>query len=114
MGTEKRMKMSLEDRAKQFLPFSAVRGLEEALQKKREALLFSDKPILAADGEKEIDSVLRTLKRGDKVEVEYYDGKGSVRVENYVKALLPEKATLLLETASILFDSILQIQKETE
>ena len=34
VGYEKRIKMSREERAKQFLPFSAVRGLEEALEMK--------------------------------------------------------------------------------
>ena len=38
VGYEKRVKMSREERAKQFLPFSAVRGLEEALESKRQEL----------------------------------------------------------------------------
>ena len=33
-----RPRMTREERAKQFLPFSAVRGLEEALEKKRAAI----------------------------------------------------------------------------
>jgi len=36
-----RKKMSMEDRAKQFAPFAALRGFEEALEKKRRELGLS-------------------------------------------------------------------------
>ena len=70
-----RPRMTREERAKQFLPFSAVRGLEEALEKKRAALFHSEKPMLAPDRENEIDRVLRILKKGDRIKVVYYIGE---------------------------------------
>jgi len=44
-----RPKMSREQRAKQFLPFAAVSGLDEALQKKEKEYFQKPEPILAED-----------------------------------------------------------------
>ena len=87
-----RPRMTREERAKQFLPFSAVRGLEEALEKKRAALFHSEKPMLAPDMESEIDKVLRTLKKGDRIKVVYYIGdedKSCVSQDIFVNAWQP-------------------------
>ena len=62
MGYEKRIKMSQEERAKQFLPFSAVRGLEEALERKRQELFvtsngFGNAKIKCQDGYLHTDEI---------------------------------------------------------
>ena len=61
MEYEKRVKMSREERAKQFLPFSAVRGLEEALERKRQELFVEVPHVLCSDAEEEINDTLNTL-----------------------------------------------------
>ncbi len=68
------MKMPIEQRAKIFLPFSGVRGLEEALLRKREERLREDRIILSEDGERDISEALVKIRKGSKVEVTYYDG----------------------------------------
>ena len=50
MASENREKMPIEQRAKLFMPFAALRGLEEALEKKREEMLKENKIILSEDG----------------------------------------------------------------
>ena len=67
MASEKREKMPIEQRAKLFMPFAALRGLEEALEKKREEMLKENKIILSEDGIMEVDNLLRNLKKGDEV-----------------------------------------------
>ena len=107
-----RPKMTREERAKQFLPFSAVRGLEEALEKKRAALFHSEKPILAPDRENEIDRVLRTLKKGDRIKIVYYIGDEEIIETNVVKAISSEKRALALDKGSVGFDAIISISVE--
>ncbi len=107
-----RPRMTREERAKQFLPFSAVRGLEEALEKKRAALFHSEKPMLAPDRENEIDRVLRTLKKGDRIKVVYYIGDEEIIETNVVKAISSEKRALALDKGSVGFDSIISISVE--
>ena len=44
MGKRPRHKMPISERAKQFAPFAAIRGLEEALRKKEEEMKQKEKP----------------------------------------------------------------------
>lgn len=44
MGKRPRHKMPISERAKQFAPFAAIRGLEEALRKKEEEIKQKEKP----------------------------------------------------------------------
>ena len=103
MGYEKRIKMSREERAKQFLPFSAVRGLEEALEMKRQELFVDAPHVLLSDAEEEINDTLKSTVKGDVIEVEYFDGvkntlvKGSV---DYIK----EKECVRNKTRDIVID----------
>ena len=87
MGYEKRIKMSQEERAKQFLPFSAVRGLEEALERKRQELFVEVPHVLMSDAEEEIDNTLKEIEKGDIVEIEYYDGEKNRTVEGPVDSV---------------------------
>ncbi len=72
MGAVKRSKMPISERAKQFSPFSALRGLEEALQKKEEELSLVTKPELSPEREAEINQKLKELQNGDRVKITYY------------------------------------------
>lgn len=65
-------KMSLEERAKQFSPFSALRGLELALLKKEKEKLLVSRKILADDKEEEINEKLILISDGDRAEIIYY------------------------------------------
>lgn len=113
MGSEKRVKMSNAQRAKQFLPFSAVRGLEEALERKRQEILVEDKVILDEGGLEELDAALKSLFSGDLVEIEYYDGKMERTEEGRVKAVLTQDGSLVLEDNIIAFCDIRRLRKKT-
>ena len=66
-------KMPISDRAKQFSPFSALRGLEEALQKKEEALSLVTKPDLSPEKEAEINQILEELHKGDTAKIKFFN-----------------------------------------
>lgn len=100
MGYE-RPKMPLSERAKQFLPFAAVRGLEEALEQKRQELLFEEKIVLATEGESEINQTLQNLSEGQTIRVRYYNGSiyeessGILLKEDLKKRYLQTDKTLI-------------------
>lgn len=80
-----RQKMSRADRAKQFMPFAALKGYEEAVKdsEKREA----EKIILAEDMKVELDFKLRQLKCGDTVTLFYFDsGEYRKITDRFIKA----------------------------
>ncbi|MCQ2547401.1 MAG: YolD-like family protein [Clostridia bacterium] len=69
---ENRPKMSREKRAKQFMPFAALTGLEEALRKKERELETVDKPTMSEDQLRELDDKLRSFEYGQMVTVKFY------------------------------------------
>ncbi len=104
--------MPVEQRAKIFLPFAGVRGLDEALERKRQERLVEERIILSEDGEKEIDSVLSDIRKGDCVSVSFYDG-GRYRTEEGTILRKDEREGLiLLESGPVYFSDIHTIEKK--
>lgn len=106
MGYEKRIKMSREERAKQFLPFSAVRGLEEALEMKRQELFVDVPHVLLSDAEEEINDTLKSTVKGDVIEVEYFDGVKNILVKGSVDYIKEKECVISVEGKTIKFEII--------
>lgn len=62
--------MTRAERAKQFLPFSALTGLESSLEKQE--FMPEERRLLGEDAQLELDSTLRQLHIGDTVTATYY------------------------------------------
>lgn len=68
--------MNRADRAKQFAPFDALRGLREALAKKEEEHERQEKRELSEEEQAAIEQALVEIARGDEAEaVCFQDGK---------------------------------------
>ncbi len=74
-----RPKMSREMRAKQFMPFAALKGYEEALRAKEHIVV--PRTELSEERLNELDEVFSQLSCGDMVECIYY----SSIEENYIQ-----------------------------
>ncbi|MBQ7308074.1 MAG: hypothetical protein IJW82_06075 [Clostridia bacterium] len=70
-----RMKMSRLNRASQFLPFDALKGLQEALRLKEYENEKVVKGELTTQKAKEISTVILDLKKRDVVMVKFYSNK---------------------------------------
>lgn len=103
--------MNRENRAKQFMPFDALKGLREELQKREERRLKQSRKELVEEDIVALTQALNALKRGVKIEVTYYD----VITERYVKKrdnfikLNRELRFLKTENYNIYFDDLLEI-----
>lgn len=62
--------MTNAERAKQFMPFAALKGFEDAL--KEAEFVPQEKILLGEDAQEELDRKLRELTIGDVVTVTYY------------------------------------------
>lgn len=62
--------MSRQDRAKQFMPFAALKGYEEALRKKEKITV--PKAELSEERGEELDRALRQIRKNDMVTVIYF------------------------------------------
>ena len=81
--------MSRVQRAKQFAPFSALKGLEEALaEKERE---YEPQAELSDDAAEELDRCLRELQKGTAVTVKYYRDGGYGLVKGIFRGIKPAR-----------------------
>ena len=65
-----RLKMNRVSRAKQFLPFDALAGFQEALREKE--IEKEDRKDLAEDKCAELEQELNKIENGDKIKIKYY------------------------------------------
>lgn len=66
------------ERAKQFMAFDALKGLQDALREKEREL--EDRRNLSEESSNELDIQLRRLVKGSKAELEYYKNHQYVNI----------------------------------
>ena len=73
---ENRGKMPVSHRAKQFMPFSALTGLNEALKRKEEEMRKIPRPVISEEKAEMINAEFLNLDPGDRVIIRYFkDGE---------------------------------------
>ena len=108
-------KMSIENRAKLFTPFSALRGFDIEILTQEQNRLLMPQISLASDREEEIYRVLNGLHQGDWATVSYFIPVKTIgnqtlgeytMVSGEVKRVDDVEQLLVLEGASIPFGNI--------
>ena len=100
-------KMPVADRAKQFAPFAALRGLDAALAAKEKILV--DKIELSEEMLAELDSKMHLLKKGELATIIYYDKGEYIKISGMVARLDETSRILQIVNTKIDFNSILDI-----
>jgi len=106
-----RMKMNRADRAKQFAPFDALKGLQDSLRMKEfehERLQMGD---LTEEKISQISSTLLDLKKGDMVETKFFEN-GDIYSWTGKVILDYEGHTIYVGQKGINFFSLLDIKKK--
>ena len=103
--------MNREDRAKQFMPFDALKGLQEELRKREERRLRQNKRDLSDDQIESLTKVLNSLKRGMTVQITYYNfvTERYVTIKDVFRKLYKERRFINTENYKISFDDLLEI-----
>lgn len=104
-------KMSREMRAKQFMPFAALKGYEEALREKEKIVV--DKKELSAERKDELDNIIHFISKQDMVTVIYYDKNEYIKITGLVSKLDFDSKFLQVVDTKIEFDNIFSIERET-
>ena len=103
-----RAKMSRIDRAKQFMPFSPLSGLERALAER--ARIVAPRPELTPDAAELLDRRLRELQSGETVTAVWYTEDGRKTVTDTVVSVDVYTRTLILSRSVIGFDDLYDIR----
>ena len=103
-----RVKMSQADRAKQFMPFAALKGYEEALRAKEKVVM--PRMELSEEMAQELDRKLHQIQRNDMITVVYYNGEEYIRITGMVSRLDLDARVLKVVNTKILFEDISAIE----
>ncbi len=108
MATKAREKMPREERAKQFMPFAALRGLDEALAAVEKIIV--PKKELSEEMLNELDEVMHQVKKGDMVTVVYYQKGEYIKTKGMVARIDENARILQVVNTKINFDDLLEIE----
>lgn len=95
------------ERAKQFMPFDALKGFKEALREKEKIVV--DKIYLCEDAISEINNILSTLKIGDMVKVVFYKENEYIEVTGLVSKMKNDFFVIVKE--KIMYNNIYRIER---
>lgn len=109
MAKKPREKMPISERAKQFMPFSALKGLDEALRKKEQTLI--ERRELTESEEAELNRILCSLKPHDKVTLSYYSMGRYESVSGEIADFDTAFRRMTIDGKKIYFDSIEKVEK---
>lgn len=109
MKSKERRKMPIEERAKQFAPFSPLRGLHEALRQMERVVV--PKAELSEEKAEELNRALLQTQKGDMVTVVYYSEGEYVKVTGKVARLNLDEKFLQIVDTKILFVDLYSLVK---
>lgn len=98
------------ERAKQFMPFDAMKGLKEALEDRLERHTRVEKQDILEDKAEEISEVLMKLERGMVVSVTYYKAFHYKEAEGEVIKIDSIYKYFILNEEKIFFNDIYEIK----
>ena len=94
----------MENRAKQFVPFAAVKGYEEALRAKEKIVV--EKIDLSEERKEELDFKLHQIHKNDVITVVYFYKNEYIKIEGMVSRLDTDARVLKVVNTKIPFDDI--------
>ena len=105
-----RPKMNREDRAKQFMPFAALKGYPEALRKKEKIVV--SKAELSEEYAEALNRKLRKVKKNDIITVIYFSNGEYLKKTGMVSRIDETARVLKIVNTKIGFDDIFDIIQE--
>ena len=95
-------------RAKQFLPFDALKGFREALDKVE--TMHEEKKEFSPEELDDLDKKIKTIKKNDLVKVKYYYDDEYLETIDRLKKIDKVFKKLILNNMKISFDDIMDIE----
>ena len=97
----------MENRAKQFMPFAALKGYEEALRTKEKVVV--EKIELSEEKKSELDYKIQQIQKNDMITVVYFLKDEYIKLEGMVSRLDTDARILKIVNTKIPFEDIYDI-----
>ena len=102
--------MTRENRAKQFAPFDALKGLHDALKLKEYQHEKIVKGEMSEEKARELSKMIISLEKGDVLKVVYFEDNHNKEIVGPAKFLIEENC-IQIERKKILLDDIVDMTK---
>ena len=102
--------MMRQERAKQFMPFDAMKGLQEALRDREERHTRVERHDISDEALAANNALLLRLEKGDAVEIDCWHGFHDVTLKGRVTELSPTGKFLKLGEERVFFEDIYSIR----
>ena len=102
--------MNRAERAKQFVPFDALKGLQEELRIREERRTRIEKKALSEEQIERISSRLLKLRNGSKIAITFYSRGHYLSIEGYVSEVSSIYAYIKIGNEKVFFDDIYKIR----
>ena len=107
MASKPKNKMPLSDRAKQFMPFAALKGLPDALREKEHITV--PKVELSEEMAEELNRRMLLLEKGKIVTVIYFQKEEYIKITGMVSRIDETSRLLVIVNTKISFDDIFDV-----
>lgn len=108
MASKPKTKMSPADRAKQFMPFAALKGLPEALAAREKITV--DRAELSEEMYAELDRRMHCLEKGRIATVVYFSKGEYIKITGMVSRIEKTSRLLQIVNTKIPFEDILSLE----
>ena len=105
-----RRSMPVSQRAKQFMPFAAVTGLTQALERKERELSRVEKREPSEERAEKINRCLNLLEKGDEAAVTYFEQGEYLTVSGAAETVDKVLRLLAVGDVKVAFDDIYDIE----
>lgn len=105
-----RVKMSRENRAKQFMPFAALTGHREVLALREKVVV--EKTELSEEMKEELNWKVKQLEKGSMASLEYFDGEQYLHITGMVTGIDFDRRIIWIVNKAVAFDHIRQLEWE--
>lgn len=109
MAKKVREKMSRLNRAKQFAPFAALGGLEEALERVRIEKGYVEKRTMSEEDLNELDYKLSLINEGDLVTINYYKEGNYLDIRGVIMKIDRNFRYFIIDEETIDFTDVYEI-----
>ena len=102
--------MDRTDRAKQFLPFDAMKGLKEALDRQEKRLLRTEKRERSEEDAEELSQSLAKCKNGDRIKMTFYQNGFYVEIIGKIEEFNSVYKYMKIGDQKVFFDDVYEIE----
>lgn len=99
---------NIQNDAKQFLPFDALKGFKEAIKNKEKEIVC--KKELSVDEVEELSYIINALHKNDLVKITFYQNNNYETICGYITNIDTIFKCITIDKKKILFDNIKSIE----